>query len=212
MRSKALLVRLIAVALLGALNVACGPNEAEEIRRRAEAENFNRLENENMARQIARSQNRARLSSSEFTQPPQRVQLTDQPYIRGKLLALTRREPASFVMDSAVSIYGNASGLLTETPEEVGTVALLDCKKQRAGTFVIESQRRSVPGFIWLCELTLVDRSIAAVIHRRTFRGEEAGYSVTGERRTQISSDATEVVGEMPSREVGTFLSSLPRR
>jgi hypothetical protein len=219
MKTKVSLFRLAILTFGGALllGAACGSNEAEMRRRREMTENFNRAENANSARQMADLQNRQRFASSEFSQPPQRVQLTDQPYVRGKLLILNRRESSESFSLSDLSAYGNFMEIRAETPEEVGTVVLLHYKKQRAGTFVIEGQGRSVPGYVWVCDLTMIDRSIPAVIYRRTFRGAEAGTEVAqagspSRRQGLIPQDATEVVGEEPHREVANYLISLPRR
>ncbi len=207
-------ITLGGVLLLGA---ACRSNEADIRRREEQNADFQRRENENRARSLANDQNRRRLESGEFSQPPQRVQLTDQPYVRGKLLIFRRKDPSESFSRHDLSAYGNFMEISAQTPEEVGTVALLHYRRQQAGTYTVEGQGRSVPGYVWVCDLTLIDRSIPAVIHRRTFRGSEFGTEAAdliapNRRQGQAAQDATEVVGEEPNREVASYLISLPRR
>jgi hypothetical protein len=57
--------------------------------------------------------------------------------------------------------------------EQVGTVVLLNYSKEKAGSYKIADASGGVLAYREVCELILIDRSIPAVIHRKTFRGPE---------------------------------------
>ena len=61
----------------------------------------------------------------EFSQIPPREQLTDQPYIKGRLLVVTRNPDIPFLQMTQEPHYylsDRAKEVLAQTPEQVGTV------------------------------------------------------------------------------------------
>ena len=151
---------------------------------------------------------------------PARVQLTKEPYFKGKAAFYSYdvelKEPDHFwLLDN--DLRGDFSGydlkikdVTAQTPEEVETVVLRKCQQIRKGTYRIYSKTtdatlNTVPAYIWRCELTIVDRTIPAVIHRKKFEStlEETG-SATGREE--------EFDAGIPYEEIYDFLACLPRR
>ena len=127
----------------------------------------------------------------EFSQIPPREQLTDQPYIKGRVLIVTRKPDMPFLMMTQEPHYypsDRAKEVLAQAPEQVGTVVVLNYSKEKAGSYKVVEGSGGVGAYREVCELVLIDRSIPAVIHRKTFRGPEPGSA------TSISHYQTEVL------------------
>jgi len=154
--------------------------------------------------------NRDRLQArlEEFSQVPSREQLTDQPYIKGRALVITKRQEPS-VMSMEDPIYwgsDKAKELMAETPEQVATVVVLNYSKEAAGSYKIVGASGGVSASREICEVVVIDRSIPAVIHRKTFRAPDPVSS------TSISHTQTEVVSSVDLTAVRTYVLNLPRR
>ena len=144
---------------------------------------------------------RLRANLSEYGSPPSSSRLTGRPYINGKAIALSKdQEDKEYSLDSRLINSGEA-----ESPEEVGTVVLVKNHQQKIGTYVTDSGRR-IPGFVIVADLVIVDRSLGAVIYRKTFRGDRPEIEVT------ISPGASEVTGSDPRDKISEFLEKLPRK
>jgi hypothetical protein len=145
----------------------------------------------------------------EFSQLPPNEQLTDQPYIKGRVLVVTRKpDMPSLEMTQQDYYYPSdrAKDLLAQAPEQVGTVALLNFSKEEAGSYKVVEGSGGVSAFREVCELILIDRSIPAVIHRKTFRGPEPRSA------TSISHYQTEVVTPVDLTELRNYIMKLPSR
>ncbi|MCM3903097.1 MAG: hypothetical protein ND866_15425 [Pyrinomonadaceae bacterium] len=143
----------------------------------------------------------------EFSQIPPREQLTDQPYIKGRLLVVTRKPDMPSLSMTQEPYYwpsDRAKELLAQTPEQVGTVVVLNYSKEAAGSYKVVEGSGGVSAYREVCELILIDRSIPAVIHRKTFRGPEPGSA------TSISHNQTEVVTPVDLTEVRNYIMKLP--
>ena len=145
----------------------------------------------------------------EFSQIPKSEQLTDQPYIKGRLLVVTRNPDIPFLQMTQQPHYwlsDRAKDVLAQTPEQVGTVVVLNYSKEKAGTYKVVEGSGSVSAFREVCELILIDRSIPAVIHRKTFRGPEPGSA------TSISHYQTEVLTPVNLTELRNYIMKLPSK
>ena len=155
-------------------------------------------------------ENRDRLQArlEEFSQPPPREQLTDQPYIRGRALVITRRQDPPVLMMEDPVYWGSdeAQELLAQAPEQVETVVVLNYSKERAGTYNVVNATGGVGAYREVCELTLIDRSVHAVIHRKTFRGREPPSA------TSISHYQTDVTTPVDLTAVRNYILNLPRK
>jgi len=144
----------------------------------------------------------------EFSQIPPREQLTDQPYIKGRLLAVTRKPgyPLEMTQQPYYWPSDRAKELLAQTPEHVGTVAVLNYSKEAAGSYKVVEGSGGVSAYREVCELILIDRSIPAVIHKKTFRGPEPGSAAS------ISHYQTEVLTSVDLTELRNYIMKLPSR
>lgn len=145
----------------------------------------------------------------EFSQIPPREQLTDQPYIKGRLLVVTRKPDMASLSMTQEPYYwpsDRAKELLAQTPEQVGTVVVLNYSKEAAGSYKVVEGSGGVSAYREVCELILIDRSLPAIIHRKTFRGPEPGSA------TSISHYQTEVVTPVDLTELRNYIMKLPSR
>lgn len=158
-------------------------------------------------------ENRDRLTArlDEFTQVPPREQLTEPPYIKGRALIVTiKPDPPSKMQEDPVYWGGanqdKARALMAESPEQVETVVLLNYSKERADSYQIVGEKGGVAGFREVCELVVIDRSIPAVVHRKTFRAPDPPSA------TSISDKQTDVTSPVSLDTVRSYIVSLPRR
>ena len=145
----------------------------------------------------------------EFSQIPPREELTDQPYLKGRVLVVIRKPDMPSLMMTQEPHYwpsDRAKEVLAQAPEQVGTVVVLNFSKEAAGSYKIVEGSGGVSAYREVCELILIDRSIPAVIHRKTFRGPEPGSA------TSISQYQTEVLTPVDLTEMRNYIMKLPSR
>lgn len=151
----------------------------------------------------------------EYAKLPSQVRLTNKPYIKGKMVYLWNRTTESGGEEIAFNsgyLYDDSklNALYAHTPEEVQTVVLQICKRVDSSKVYVDPLKpaiaqRPLPALIWRCEVTLVDRSIPAVIHKRLFQ------SILPETIT-VRDTQKEGGGPPPWQDVEKFLLSLPRQ
>src|SRR5690606_4817751 len=97
------------------------------------------------------------------------------------------------------------------TPDEVGTVGRMDCTRAPAGRYETAPAGGLTATYEALretCVLSLIDRSIPAVIHRRTFEGPTPSDTVN----VDLNASNTSVNLDVPDHVVLEYLRGLPRR
>ena len=150
---------------------------------------------------------------AELTKLPAKTQLTKEPYIKGKAVLYyqiistekrTKAEKVFWVFDKDLS-YKNIPA--AQNPEEVGTVILEKCEELETsiGSYEKEFTGQKIPVYGWKCEVTIIDKTISAVIHRKTFQTQLKNF------RT-IRDNAKEIRESRPLIEIGDFLKSLPQK
>ncbi|MCM3870718.1 MAG: hypothetical protein ND895_08500 [Pyrinomonadaceae bacterium] len=145
----------------------------------------------------------------EFSKIPPSEQLTDQPYVKGRVLVVTRNPDMPFLtmtQDPNVWPSDRAKELLAQAPDQVGTVVVLNYSKEKAGDYKIADASGGVSAYREVCELILIDRSIPAVIHRKTFRGPEPRST------TSISERQATIVTSVDLTELRNYIMKLPSR
>lgn len=147
------------------------------------------------------------MKDAEYSQIPATTNLTKQPYIKGKIRILSKDpgEPGYRGYDLKIS-----EDRLAKSPDEVGTIVLLDFKKTRFGTYqeVMPSngdKPARVNGYFWTCDMTVIDRTIPAVIYKETFKGDKPDQWVSSDKAT-----ADSVNGAKPESSIIYFLNSAP--
>lgn len=156
-----------------------------------------------------KDRDRLQASLEEFSKLPGE-QITDQPYLKGRVLVVTRKPDMPFLtMDQEPLPYPDderAKELLAQTPEQVGTVVVLNYSKEKVGTYKIVEGSGGVNAYREVCELIVIDRSIPAVIHRKTFRGRDPA-STTSIRETQ-----GEILTSVDITELRSYIMKLPSK
>jgi hypothetical protein len=204
--------------------------EQEEFHRKESEATNRRLERERLARE-----NMARLRSTadEYSRLLSKTQLAREPYLKNKLVILEQSQSSKtlegkklddfdknrerswniYELDSSSYTGGytklKEKKLLALSPEEVGTIVFLKFRVDKVGMYNLSSGEEKVgtiPAFQWSCDLTLVDRSIPAIVYKKNFKGEEPEFY------KRVSSNTTHIAGPKPNKEIDEFLSNLPQK
>lgn len=155
------------------------------------------------AKNLKEATEKLNAAADDLAKLPPKEQLISEPYIKGKLVMVRQSPKGSFYVDSFDS--GGFGDAYAQTAEEVQTVALLVCQRTQKGTYrTNENPPRELPAYATDCDVTLVDRSIPAVIFKRRFEaklGEKAGGTTN-----------TQEINAFADQEIRDFLKALPRK
>jgi hypothetical protein len=111
-------------------------------------------------------------------------------------------------MEDPISWGGSdrAKELMAESPEQAGTVVLLNYSEEKTGSYKIVNSNGGIGEYREVCEVVIIDRSIPAVINRKTFRGPDPlPTRVVRETQHEILSPVDRVA-------VQNYVLDLPRR
>ena len=177
---------LLVIAILFAVVLGCDDKE-KQAKRQQDKEAAEKL----------------RAAVSDLAKLPDKIQVTDDPYIKGKMAIVRKDNGGSFYMyDPDMAAYGDA---YARAPEEVQTVVLRVCERTKKGVYhTKENPPRELSAFATDCDVTLVDRSIPAVIFKKRFDAKLRDEAITTNNTQQIEAHA--------GYEVDEFLKSLPRK
>lgn len=148
-----------------------------------------------------------RASVDDLTRVPPNVELTGEPYIKGKIAVFqvlgkkadNPKDKTYFLQNYYFREMGES---YATAPEEVGTVALLDCKTLQKGAYKT-SDGRERPAMIEDCELTMIDRSKPAVIFKKKFEKTPSEEATAYGNSMALQSAQTDIL---------QFLKGLPKR
>jgi hypothetical protein len=197
------------------------PTEAEAKAEKERTERTTRCSEEKERLKLLDSKN------EEYSRLPKRVQLTGEPYIKGKLVVLELSEKYKFFTsyggsclaseeckpDAGCSGDDKFEDIRARSVEEVQTIALIACHKVKRGDYVQTSGSKPgerIPGYDMACNLTLVDRAIPAVIQKKAFSSELLAWE--DQSRLALGTDVKELVARTPYSEMDAFLLGLPRK
>ncbi|CAN5647885.1 hypothetical protein BH20ACI4_BH20ACI4_30630 [soil metagenome] len=82
------------------------------------------------------------------------------------------------------------------------------CEEISLGSYngsITGKDSEKIPAYGWKCEITIVDKTIPAVVYRKTFQNKL-------EELKLISGSGKEDRAAPPSNEIGEFLESLPQK
>ena len=228
MKSQAIL--LVFFLLFVSLQFGCGisgrrANTTNEAEANAEKERKAKIEKCSQEKQAltqldADVDNLARL--------PAKTQLASEPYLRGKLFIVETRDKQNYVSDTSgpgcrmskdcsrdagcsPTSFDKFTDVRARSVAEVGTIALIECRKIKSGQFVQtgSSSGEKIPGYDLSCNMTLVDRSIPAVVYKKMFESK----LLMVENQTSVAlTGPKELVARTPTSEMDDFLLKLPRR
>lgn len=146
-------------------------------------------------------------SVNELTRVPPKVELASEPYIKGKIAVFQALEKKygntkdkSYFMP--IYYFRGLEEIYAAEPEEVGTVALLDCQTLKKGVYKTEDGSEH-PAEVEDCELTMIDRTKPAVVLKRKFE-----KTPSDERRVYGNS----VIRQSAMDDILQFLKGLPKR
>jgi hypothetical protein len=145
-------------------------------------------------------------SVSDLTRVPAKVELTADPYIQGKIAVFQALEKKA-AYESGVYLmqplyYREMQDNYATKPEEVGTVALVNCKTAQKGVYKGDDGQE-YPAMVEECELTLIDRPKDAVVFKKSFE-----TTPSEQKRTYGNS----VITQSSQSDIVEFLKSLPKR
>lgn len=142
-------------------------------------------------------------SAGELTSVPAKTEVAAEPYVKGKIAVFqafgTKGNAPNYVMQ--IAHFRELEEFHATTPEEVGTVALLNCKTTQKGVYKTDDGKE-YPAEAEDCELTMVDRSKSAVVYKKMFE-----KAPSQERKAYGNS----MLRESSQTEVLQFLKGLPR-
>ena len=145
-------------------------------------------------------------SVHELTKVPSKLEPTSEPYIKGKIAVFqTLEKKAAYetgVYLMQPSYFREMKDVYATMPEEVGTVASVDCKTVQKGLYKSDDGRE-YPATVEDCNLTMIDRSKSAVIFKKNF-----AKTPTEDRRVT----GNFVVTQSAQSDVLEFLKGLPRK
>ena len=158
--------------------------------------------------------------SAEYATLPEKVQLTTDPYIHKKIV-LFKTWQGSQGRDQELQNYFGAfifpgedviKELLANSPDEAGTVVLVEdntkergCKDVPKGNYRDSETGDVYGGYVEVCELTIVDPQIPAIIFRKKFEGKL-------DNKEYVRKGSGRILGRVDYAEVYSFLTRLPRR
>jgi len=143
---------------------------------------------------------RKNLSAVEdkLTAIPAKTELAPQPYIRGKIVLFKKDKGGKYEL----AAYQQLNEIYATKPDEVGTVALLDCVKIEKGVYKT-SDGKEYPATVEDCALTIIDRAKAAVVFKKMFeKTPDATYKV---------SKSGSIYTQTALWDITDFLKGLPR-
>ena len=158
--------------------------------------------------------------SPEYLTMPTKIQLTTEPYINKKI-ALFKTWQGSQGPDQELQNYFGAFNfpgedvikeVLAKGPEDVGTIVLVEdntkekgCKEIPKGNYKDPETGDIYGGYVEVCQLTIIDHQIPAVIFRKKFEGKL-------DDKEYVRKNAGRILGRVDYAEVYKFLTDLPRK
>lgn len=186
-KMKRNIASILAVAAILVAVLACGKSEEEKKADAAKADRGPKFY-------------KARL---ELAKKPAKTALVQEPFIKGTVVVLT-------TTDGSEPVYApyppmEFRSLEANSPEELGTVVLEECKSTQKGVYrTQENPPREVPAMAIDCDVSLIDRQAGAIYFTKRFEGklnEQASISQT-----------SNTVYKGPNDEINKWLGALPRK
>jgi hypothetical protein len=95
-------------------------------------------------------------------------QASIRPHIKGKIVLIDKNARAISTWQMELP-----SALRATRPDEVGTIVWIKERKEKVGEYVDLSGRSEGSAYMYVWDLTLIDKSIPAIVGRATLRGSD---------------------------------------
>ena len=142
----------------------------------------------------------------ELTKIPAKVALVSDPYVQGKIAVFQALEKKAAYEEGVYFMqpiyFRELQDNYATKPDEVGTVALVNCQTKQKGVYQGSDGKESA-AMVEDCELTLIDRSQQAVVFKKSFEAtpEDERIAIANSVSTQSS-----------QTEIAAFLKGLPKK
>ncbi|MEQ1606489.1 MAG: hypothetical protein ABL999_16635 [Pyrinomonadaceae bacterium] len=139
----------------------------------------------------------------DLAKKPAKTALVQEPFIKGTVVVLTST-------DGSEPVYApyppmEFRSLEANSPEELGTVVLEECRSTQKGVYrTKEDPPREVPAMAIDCDVSLIDHQARAVYFVKKFEGKL-------NEQASISQSSNSVY-KGPNEEINKFLGDLPRK
>ena len=154
-------------------------------------------------------------ATDELTRLPSSVRLDPKGYIKGQAVQFDqtidyedkeKKEKPRWTIDQLVRLHDMAP---PKRLEDITTVVLRKCEEYVARSYGLiaghETVATDVKGLGWKCEITVVDKTIPAVIARKKFEAMPSEYA-------SVKPNEKTVTVNLPLIEMRDYLKSLERK
>jgi hypothetical protein len=160
---------------------------------------------------------------AELGKAPAKLQLSPEPYLKGKVLFLHTRSSQPPTVANVVPVQDKYSpppgpmdsdvlkDVMATNLDEIGTIVLMEDELYEDGCKEVDKSLyksgdgKYVIGSAQICEVTIIDRSIPAVVFKKKFEGKL-------QERESFRTDKGYVLAKVERKEIYDFLAGLPRR
>ena len=154
-------------------------------------------------------------ATDALTKMPTMVRISGDGYIKGKPALFSQsisrevKEKKTKAPWTHHDFFSMKKIETAKSPDEVGTVILQKCEEISMGTFgqelAVNVVVDKIPAFGWKCEVTIIDKSIPAVVGRKTFETKKEEMRIVREGDKEITTSP-------PSVEIERYLNALPQK
>jgi hypothetical protein len=162
------------------------------------------------AKELNEQKTRAELMtrSEEFAKYTAPTKLVDEAYVKKPVVIVWKWA------DGKTEILENNIHRITDhaqAAEDAKSVFKVTCSEIPAGSYQFNDEDKAkVPAFTSKCETELYDKSIPALIYKKTFENTKLDDSIKAGRFTGKLPD--KVVADIPQKEIENFVYFLPRK
>ena len=146
--------------------------------------------------------------SEEFAKYTAPVKLVDEAYVKAPVVMVWKyADGKTEILENNINRIQDHS----QAAEDAKSVFKITCSEIRAGSYKFDDEDKAeVPAFTSKCETELYDKSIPALIYKKTFENTKLDDSIKPGRFTGKVPD--KVVAPIPEKEIEKFIYFLPRK
>lgn len=149
-----------------------------------------------------------------FNTPPP-IKLAAKPYLKGKVLVLEKKPTDD--NEKTILISNSTESYITDPerqailPGNIGSIVRIDCRKgNRIGDYSVDETTK-VPAFGSICEVSVADNKMPAIIVKKTFSYNDLPDIAMMEKDKSGKLLKTQYIAAFPTDEIKKFLESLPK-